>query len=118
MNQSAGMWCLSDLSKPYSVSFFNWYRGSESNRQGFVAFLPYVPVSLKALKPKPFPETPQTPGEHLKRCRLSRGLTLPEAAGLLGVDFTTVHHWEKGKTAPSRNRVPVIVWFLGYDLFP
>ncbi|MHB8743350.1 MAG: helix-turn-helix domain-containing protein, partial [Sulfuricaulis sp.] len=77
-----------------------WYRESESNRQGFVAFLPFIPVSLKALKPKPFPEVPRTLGDHIKRCRLLRGLTLTKAARLFGVDFTTVHNWERGKTKP------------------
>jgi len=66
----------------------------------------------------PFPETPRTLGEHLKRCRLIRGLTLTEAAGLLGVDFTTVHNWENGKTKPCPKHIPAVVRFLGYDPFP
>ncbi|MHB8256941.1 MAG: helix-turn-helix domain-containing protein [Acidiferrobacterales bacterium] len=70
------------------------------------------------MKPKPFPETPQTIGEHIRRCRLRRHLTLQEAAEQLGVDPATVHNWEKNKTSPAIELVPTAVRFLGYNPFP
>lgn len=85
--------------------------------QGCVAFLPFVPIQLKAKKPEPFPETPRTLGEHLKRCRLTRKLTQKQAAKLLGVCSNTVLHWEKNQTSPPSASIPAILAFLEYDPF-
>lgn len=86
--------------------------------QGRVAFLPFVPIRLKAQKPKPFPDTPRTLGDHIKRCRLTRKLTQKQAAKLLGVSPFTVLHWEKNRTIPPRQYMPAILRFLGYDFQP
>jgi transcriptional regulator with XRE-family HTH domain len=72
-----------------------------------------VPIRLKAQKPKPFPEEPQTLGEHIKRCRLLRKLTQKQAAKLLGVSPFTVLNWEKNKTIPPVQTIPAILRFLG-----
>jgi transcriptional regulator with XRE-family HTH domain len=77
--------------------------------------LPYVPIRLKAQKAKPFPETPQTLGEHIKRCRILRRLTQKQVAQLLGVSPFTVFNWEKNKTIPPAHTVSAIHRFLGYD---
>jgi transcriptional regulator with XRE-family HTH domain len=37
----------------------------------------------------------------LREMRRRRGLSVEQAARLLGVSYTTVHHWEHGKASPS-----------------
>jgi transcriptional regulator with XRE-family HTH domain len=73
--------------------------------------LPWLPVTLKALKPKELDLEPQTLGEHIKRRRLQLGLSLPQAAGALSVDPITVLNWEKGKTEPLIGAFPAILRF-------
>jgi site-specific DNA recombinase len=85
---------------------------------GRVAFLPWVPVALKALKPKETNIEPQTPGEHIKRARVLRGLSQPQAAALIGVDTNTVLNWEKNRTEPPVSFIPSILRFLGYNPYP
>jgi transcriptional regulator with XRE-family HTH domain len=85
-----------------------------TQRQGCVAFLPWVSVTLKALKPKALDLEPQTLGEHIKRRRLQLGLSQPQAAAALGVDPITVLNWEKGKTEPLIRAFPAIFRFLSY----
>ena len=86
--------------------------------QGRVALLQFVPIRLKALKPKETDFEPQTLGERVKRCRLTRRLTQKEAARLLGVSSWTVLNWEKGKTEPSVESIPAILRWVGYNPFP
>jgi transcriptional regulator with XRE-family HTH domain len=69
-------------------------------------------------KPKPYAESPQTIGEHLKRARLTRGLTQTQAGKTLGINPFTVINWEKGRTEPPVPLVPAILEFLGYDPYP
>ena len=75
-------------------------------------------VRLKALKPQPFSESPQTLGGHLKKRRLEGGFTQAEAAHLLGVSAATVLSWETEKVEPEIRYMPAIIQFLGYDPFP
>lgn len=63
------------------------------------AFLPGVPLKLKALRPKDFSECPQTLGEHLKKRRRELGLLQREAAARMGILTETYTNWEK--TRPS-----------------
>jgi transcriptional regulator with XRE-family HTH domain len=86
--------------------------------QGRVAFLPSAPVSLKYLKPKEPEIKPKTLGDHIRRVRLQRSLTQPEAARLLGVVPSALLNWEKGRKEPSIRAIPVVLGFLGYDPFP
>lgn len=79
--------------------------------------MPYVPVRLKAPKPKDLSE-PQTLGEHIKRRQLQQKLTQTQAGKLLVVDTYTVLNWEKGKTEPPIAAMPAVLRFLGYDPFP
>jgi len=85
---------------------------------GRVVFLPWVPISLKALKPKETEFEPQTLGEHIKRTRMLRGLSQPKTAALIGVDASTILNWEKNRTEPPVTSFPAILLFLGYDPFP
>lgn len=78
----------------------------------------FAPITLKALKPKPFSESPQTVGEHLKRARVQRGLSQPQVAALIGVDTATILNWEKSRTEPPVLSFPAILRFLGYYPYP
>lgn len=77
-----------------------------------------MPVTLKCLKRKEPDFEPRALGEHLKRCRLQRGLGQKEAARLLGVTYWTVFNWEKGRTDPPIESLSALIRFLGYDPFP
>ena len=86
--------------------------------QGRVAFLRFLPITLKALKPKETDFEPRTLGEHVKRCRLIRKFTQKETAKFLRVSPNTVLNWEKGKSEPPIVSIPAILQFLDYDPFP
>lgn len=86
--------------------------------QGRVAFLPWLPVTLKCLKQKEPDFEPRTLGEHLKRCRIQRRLNQVEAARILKVNPSTILNWEKGHTEPPVEAMPALVQFLGYDPSP
>src|SRR5260221_3727212 len=84
---------------------------------GRVAFLPWVPVTLKCLKPKEPAMEPRTLGEHVKRWRIERKISQKQAAQLLGVTSWTVFNWETGRTKPAIEAMPTIIRFLGHDPF-
>ena len=78
----------------------------------------FVPITLKALKPKETDFEPQTLGEHVRKRRLELRLTQKQAAKRLGVNPWTVLNWEKDHTEPPIESMPTIIRFLGYDPFP
>ena len=80
--------------------------------------MPYVPVTLKALKPKEPDLEPSSLGDHLRKRRLKLALTQRKAARCLGVTAVTVLHWERGDTQPLVASMPGIIGFLGYNPFP
>ena len=86
--------------------------------QGRVALLQFVPITLKALKPKETDFEPQTLGEHVRKRRLELRVTQKQAAERLGVNPWTVLNWEKDHTEPLIESIPAIIRFLGYDPFP
>jgi transcriptional regulator with XRE-family HTH domain len=86
--------------------------------QGRVALLQFVPITLKALKPKETDFEPETLGEHVRKRRLELWLTQKQAAERLGVNPWTVLNWEKDHTEPPIESMPAIIRFLGYDPFP
>lgn len=45
-------------------------------------------------------------GEQIRRRREEQGLTLKELAGRLGVHFTTVSSWERGRSMPGYESMP------------
>jgi transcriptional regulator with XRE-family HTH domain len=53
-------------------------------------------------------------GDHLRKARLDRGLLQKDVARQIGVAETTVHNWERSRTAPSIRLVPALFKFLGY----
>ena len=83
-----------------------------------VALLQFVPIRLKALKPKETDFEPQSLGEHLKLQRLHRKLSQIEAARVLEVNPCTILNWEKGYTKPPVEAMPALLQFLGYDPLP
>ena len=80
--------------------------------------MPGVPVRLKYLKPKPFPDSPHTLGEHLKKRRLELGLTQVQVSERLHISSATVLNWEADRTPPAVGHGPAILAFLGYDPAP
>lgn len=88
------------------------------NPHSRVAFLPFVRVRLSAKKPKDFSDEPKTLGEHIRKRRIERGLTLKQAAAELGATDYTVINWEYDRTEPPITCVPALVRFLGYDPYP
>ena len=80
--------------------------------------MPWLPITLKTLKPKETELDPRTLEEHIKRCRLIRGLTQNEAAKVLGVSPATVVNWETGNIEPSIKSTCAILRWLGYDPYP
>ncbi len=75
---------------------------------------------MTASRPKPdgYPETLRTVGDHLKRARMDRGLSLEKAGRKLGVDASTLKGWEDGRFGVRRRHREKVVAFLGYDPFP
>ena len=41
-----------------------------------------------------------------------------EVANQIGVDETTITHWERNATTPPIRYIPAIIQFLGYDPLP
>lgn len=78
----------------------------------------FVPIALKALKPKETDFEPRTLGEHVRKRRLELALTQKQVADSFGVTSFTVLNWEKGYTEPPIGSDPAILRFLGYDPFP
>ena len=76
------------------------------------------PKTLKAGKPKPYPEVPATLGDHLRKRRHERGLLQKDVAASMGVNAWTLANWEKGYTNPKLRFWPGIIEFLGYDPNP
>jgi transcriptional regulator with XRE-family HTH domain len=74
-----------------------------------------VPLTLKALRPKDYSETPRTLGEHLKKRRRELGLLQREAAAQTGILTETFANWENGKTEPAAAHFWPVMEFLGYD---
>jgi transcriptional regulator with XRE-family HTH domain len=83
--------------------------------QGRVALLQFVPIRLKALKPKETDLEPRTLGQHVRYARRARGLSQREAGTLIRVSAFTILNWETGKSEPRFKDIPAILQFLGYD---
>ena len=93
-------------------------QSQSSQEHGRVAFLPFVRVSLKSLRKKPFDFEPQTLGERIKKKRLELGLSQMEAGERLGANSNTILNWEKGLTEPLIIFIPAILRFLRNRPFP
>ncbi len=81
--------------------------------------MPFVPITLKALKPKETDFEPQTVGEHIRKHRLLLKITQKALAGLLKVSQYSILNWERGEFQPSNvTTLHRIIEFLGYDPLP
>ena len=80
--------------------------------------MPFVPITLKVLKPRKIEIEPQTVGEHIKHCRLKCRHSQKQTAYALEVQSLTILNWEKGYTEPPIESVPAILRWLGYDPYP
>jgi DNA-binding XRE family transcriptional regulator len=90
-----------------------------SHSHSHVAFpLPFIPLSFRWKRPLPWPATPNSLGEHLRKRRGEAGLTQNEVAASLGVNTWTFLLWEKDQHIPAIRFYPAIFGFLGYDPYP
>jgi transcriptional regulator with XRE-family HTH domain len=82
--------------------------------------LPFCHAELRASKPKHahYPKEINTLGDHILKRRLNLGLLQREVADQIGVDETTITHWERNTTTPPIRYIPAIIQFLGYDPLP
>jgi transcriptional regulator with XRE-family HTH domain len=77
-----------------------------------------VPITLKALKPKPYPENPRSVGEHIRKRRLEAGLSQAALARMLKVSSFTIVGWEKSRISPPTVTMGRVIQWLGYDPMP
>ncbi len=79
----------------------NWEVGRNAPAQwqwpAVVGFLGYVPFTTDGTVP-----------EKLKAYRRVHGLSQIRLAGVIGVDPSTVCHWEQGKSKPNRKHLPKV----------
>jgi transcriptional regulator with XRE-family HTH domain len=83
-----------------------------------VPFCEAVALTVKALKPKDYSDSPGTLAEHLKKRRRELGLLQREVAALMGIAKETYTNWETGKTKPVASQFKPVIDFLGYDPSP
>ena len=60
-------------------------------------------------------EHPQTLGEHLRKARIDRRLTVVQTAHLLGVAYQTVEKWEHNRTPIGLASRGKVIAFIGHD---
>lgn len=53
-------------------------------------------------KPKGYPESPKTLGEHIRKHRMDSGLQIKQLAEQIGVDEMTIINWEVGRVKEPR----------------
>ncbi len=75
-------------------------------------------LNLRMPKPRrALPLQLNSVGDHIRKCRISRGKTQAEAAEEIGTEDFNIINWEKGR--PIRPEYfPGIVRFLGYNPLP
>lgn len=78
--------------------------------------MPICQIVLKAGKPlnSAYPLSLRTIGDHIKKRRVSLGLTQKAVANLISVNECTVTNWEKNYSHPRIKYMPQILDFLGY----
>jgi transcriptional regulator with XRE-family HTH domain len=76
-----------------------------------------VPLTFQWVRPKDYPENPQSLGEHLRKRRIEQGLIQKQVATRLGVNTWTYILWEQDRSQPTVRYYPAIFNFLGYEPF-
>jgi DNA-binding XRE family transcriptional regulator len=77
-----------------------------------------VPLKIQWVRPKDYPERPQSSAEHLRKRRIEQCLIQKELAKRLGVNAWTYILWEQDRSVPMVRYYPAIFSFLSYDPFP
>ena len=87
----------------------NTVTGWEKNRLSpMTAQLPRI-IAFLGYTPPPYDKIPDTLGERIRLYRLTHGLSQERFADFLGVDESTVFHWEYGKHAPSKKLMKKLI---------
>jgi transcriptional regulator with XRE-family HTH domain len=73
------------------------------------------PITLRALKFKPYHENPRTLGERLRKRRLELQMSQVEAGKRLGVKGARFGTWERDDIGPQAEFAAAIRSFFGYD---
>ena len=60
-------------------------------------------------------EHPQTLGEHLRKARIDRRMTVVQTAHVLGVAYQTVEKWEHNRKPVGPKSQSNVIAFIGYD---
>ena len=60
-------------------------------------------------------EHPKTLGEHLRKARIDRKMTVVQTAHVLGVAYQTVEKWEHNRKPVGPKSQSKLIAFLGYD---
>lgn len=71
----------------------------------------FYPAVIQFLGREPWVEPPSLP-ERLQGERLRRGLTIEEAAEVVGVDEGTYGRWERGERKPQPHSLTLVAAFL------
>jgi transcriptional regulator with XRE-family HTH domain len=76
-----------------------------------------TPKSLHFHKFRHYPASPKTLGEHLRKKRIDRQLSMTQLALLLGLGITdsAVEKWERNQNRPTEEHRNRIIEFLGFD---
>jgi transcriptional regulator with XRE-family HTH domain len=68
--------------------------------------------------PEAYPKEIKTLGDHLRKIRLDLGYLQREVAAIIGVDESTIYHWEGQRNPPEIRFIARIIEFLGYSPLP
>ena len=71
--------------------------------------LPFIPEIIEFLGYIPFNTTSNSLREQIVTYRRLHGLTQKKLAQLLGVDFTTIGHWERSEHWPQKNLLDKLI---------
>lgn len=95
----------SDVAKIFDVcedSVTGW----ENSRS--IPQIKYYPKLIKFLGYNPFQVDSDTLGARIKKYRIENGLSQEELAKKLGVNESTVFHWEKGTHIPFTSKLKIL----------
>ena len=71
-------------------------------------------VNLLEFNPT-YPKNPKTLGEKIRKARMDRGLTIKQAASLIGVNVSMIVKWELKNVQPVNAALEQIKAVLGID---
>jgi len=98
-----------DIAKKIGVdkaSIYNW----ENNRISPSFY--FIPKIIKFLGYIPYDTKAKTLGEKIKTYRLVLGFSQKKLANLLGIDVSTIGHWEREKNRPQKRHLKKLTTFF------